>query len=74
MIIVFQGSIDFVGFVQRARVHWKYIATYHRVIFLQLEALFQELREQWNQSVACLRVGRLYFPLIKSGIIGLCLE
>lgn len=44
MIIVFQGSIDFVGFVQRARVHWKYIATYHRVIFLQLEALFQELQ------------------------------
>lgn len=46
MIIVFQGSIDFVGFVQRARVHWKYIATYDRVILLQLEALSQELYGQ----------------------------
>lgn len=26
MIIVFQGSIDLVGFVQRARLHWKYFA------------------------------------------------
>lgn len=60
MIIVFQGSIDFVGFVQRARVHWKYIATYHKVIFLQLEALSQKLQEQ---SAACFEEGAtLFYP------------
>lgn len=46
MIIVFQGSIDFVGFVQRAGVHWKHIATYHQVIFQQLEALSPKLQSQ----------------------------
>lgn len=68
MIIVFQGSIDFVGFVQRARVHWKYIATHHGSHFPAAGSSFLRNLSDNGSDVSYVSGKRLYFILIESAI------